>query len=128
MLTNKQRDPRSWDFDALIESFGVLDNEARTGALSVFAHHLTVEARTLLSEPPFNQPVLDRVRALNEFEHHLTSRLHPEGLRSAQGDTALLRDIAADAARCSLTSAIQRGLVIAVRNTLANTKLPVAAH
>ena len=69
------------------------------------------------------------LRAVNEFEHHLTSRLHPAGLRPADGDTALLADIVADAARCGLTNAVKRGLVIAARNALADTPRRIAtAH
>lgn len=127
-MTPRPTDPSRWGIDALIALLGSLDDEARTGALSVVAHHLTVEIRMLLSDPPFDQPVLDRVRAINEFEHHLTSRLHPDGSRSSEGDIALLRDIAADAARCSLTPAIRRALVIATRNALTDSKLPAAAH
>jgi len=128
MTTRRQRDPARWDLDTLIASLGALDDEGRTGALSVFAHHLTVEVRILLSDPRFDQSVLDRVRAFNEFEHHLTSRLHPNGLRSAEGDMALLRDIAADAARCSLTPAVRRGFVIAASHALTNAKMPAEAH
>jgi hypothetical protein len=128
MTTRKQTDPEKWDIDTLIESLGVLNDEARTAALSVFAHHLTVEIRVLLSVPPFDQPVLDRVRAVNEFEHHLTGRLHPAGLRPPEGDMALLHDIAADAARCGLTAAVKRSLVIAARNAIAGAKTPVPAH
>ena len=36
-------------------AIGALDDEARTGALSVLAHDLTVEIRILLSDPPFDR-------------------------------------------------------------------------
>jgi len=129
MKTRKETDPAEWEIEALIEALGALDDKARTSALSVLAHHLTVEIRILLSDSPFDEKVLDRVRAVNEFEHHLTSRLHPAGLRPADGDTALLADIVADAARCGLTNAVKRGLVIAARNALADTPRRIAtAH
>src|SRR5271170_3737067 len=127
MTARRVIDPARWDVDTLIGSLGKLGEEARTGALSVFAHYLTVEIRTLLSDPPFDDQVLNQVRAVNEFEHHLTSRLHPDGSRSPEGDISLLSDIAADAARCGLESAVKRGLVIAARNALANAKKTVAA-
>jgi hypothetical protein len=120
-------DPAKWEIEALIEALGALDEEARTGALSVLAHHLTVEIRILLSDPHLDDQVLERVRAVNEFEHHLTSRLHPAGLRSAEGDMALLADIVADAAKCGLTGAVRRGIVIAARNALAGTPKAIAA-
>jgi hypothetical protein len=128
MTARKITDPARWDIDTLIGSLGELGDKTRTGALSVFAHHLTVEIRVLLSAPPFDDEVLNRVRAVNEFEHHLTSRLHPDGLRSPEGDISLLSDIAADAARCGLGAAVKRGLVIAVRNALANDRETVAAR
>ena len=128
MTARKITDPARWDIDTLIGSVGGLGDKARTGALSVFAHHLTVEIRILLSDPPFDDQVLNRVRAVNEFEHHLTSRLHPDGLRSPEGDMSLLSDIAQDAARCGLEAAVKRGLIIAARNALANTKKTVAAR
>jgi hypothetical protein len=127
MKTHRGTDPAEWEIEALIEALGALDDQARTGALSLVAHHLTVEIRILLSDPLCDQRVLDRVRAINEFEHHLTSRLHPNGLRSGEGDMALLADIVADAARCGLTSAVKRGLVIAIRNALADTPKAIAA-
>ena len=127
MKTPKMTNPAEWEVEALILAIGALDDEARTGALSVLAHYLTVEIRILLSDPPFDQQVLERVRAVNEFEHHLTSRLHPAGLRPAEGDRALLADIVADAARCGLTSAVKRELVIAARNALAGTPKAIAA-
>ena len=125
---HKITDPAQWGIDTLIEALGGLGDKARTGALSVFAHHLTVEIRLLLSDPPFDDLVLDRVRAINEFEHHLTSRLHPDRLCSPEGDVSLLSDIAVDGARCGLGAAVKRGLVIAARNALANAKKPVAAR
>jgi hypothetical protein len=127
-MARRRMDPEQWDIDGLIEFIGTLDDETRTGALSVLAHHLTVEVRLLLSDPPFDQPRLDRVRAINEFEHHLTSRLHPAGLRPPEGDVALLRDIVADSARCGLTAAVKRGLATAARNAFASSKEPAAAH
>ena len=128
MTVSRRANPAEWDIEMLIEALGNLDNRARAGALSVFAHHLTVETRLLLSEGAVDQPIIDRVRTINEFEHHLTSRLHPDGLRAAEGDTSLLRDIADDAARCGLSAAVKRGLVIAVQNALLAAKKPVAAH
>lgn len=126
MRTDKQTDPAQWDIGALIKALGALDDEARTAALSVLAHHLTVETRRLLTKT-IDQAVLTRVRAVNEIEHHLTSRLHPDGLRPPEGDAALLRDIASDAARCDLMPAVKRGLVVAMRNALANAKIAVEA-
>ena len=72
MKTRKETDPAEWEIEALIEALGALDDKARTSALSVLAHHLTVEIRILLSDSPFDEKVLDRVRAVNEFEHYLT--------------------------------------------------------
>ena len=122
MTAHRPKDPGQWDIDTLIESVGALDDKARAGALSVLAHHLTVETRILLSDPPFDDATLARVRAVNEFEHHLTSRLHPDGRRSPEGDISLLNDIAVDAERSGLTAAIKRGLVIAVRNAIGSNK------
>jgi hypothetical protein len=127
MKVCKGTDPAEWETEALIKALGALDDKARTGALSLLAHHLTVEIRILLSDPLCDQRVLDRVRAVNEFEHHLTSRLHPNGLRSGEEDMVLLADIVADAARCGLTRAVKRGIVIAVRNALADTPKAIAA-
>ena len=127
MRTRRVTDPAQWEIGTLIEALGALDDKKRTGALSLLAHHLTVEIRALLSAPRIDQQVLERVRAVNEFEHHLTSRLHPDGLRSAAGDMSLLADIVGDAERCGLTSAVKRGLVIAARNALTGTAKAIAA-
>lgn len=128
MRARRVADPAQWETEALVEALGALDDKTRTGALSVLAHHLTVEIRMLLSDPPSDRQLLDRVRSINEFQHHLTSRLHPDELRSAEGDMALLSDIVADAERCGLLTAVKRGLVIAARNALTNTRKPVAAQ
>ena len=40
MKTPKMTDPAEWEVEALIEAIGALDDEARTGALSVLAHIL----------------------------------------------------------------------------------------
>ena len=43
MKTPKMTNPAEWEVEALILAIGALDDEARTGALSVLAHYLTVE-------------------------------------------------------------------------------------
>jgi hypothetical protein len=113
-------DPAQWETGALIEGISGLNAAARLGALAVFAHQMTVEIRILLSEGLPDQLTVDRVRAINEFQHQLTSRLHPDESRAPEQDKSMLRDIAADAARCGLTSAIKRGLIIAARNAFAS--------
>src|ERR1700683_3384170 len=115
MTTYKIVDPAKWDIDTLIGAVGSLDEARRTAALAVLAHHLTVEIRMALDEP-FPHPGLDHVRQLNEFLHHLTSRLHPTPERPSVGDKSLLDAFAADAARVGLEKGLKRGLVIAVRN------------
>jgi hypothetical protein len=126
MTIGKMDDPGAWDIDTLVEAVGALDAARRTIALAVLAHHLTVEVRVAVDEP-MPHPGLDRVRQLNEFLHHLTSRLDPEESRSAADDKSLLEAFAADAARVGLEKGLKRGLVIAVRNARAKAKRPVAA-
>jgi hypothetical protein len=126
MTTSKLRDPTAWDLDSLVEAVGMLDEPRRTTALAVLAHHLTVEVRIALDEP-MPHPGLDRIRQLNEFLHHLTSRLDPEESRSADHDRSLLEAFAADAARVGLEKGLKRGLVIAVRYAQAKAKRPVPA-
>jgi len=126
MTIAKTGDPSGWDIDTLIEAIGVLGEARRTAALAVFAHHLTVEVRVALDDP-MPHPGLDRVRKLNEFLHHLTSRLHPDERRSSEDDKSLLEAFSADAARVGLEKGLKRGLVIAMRNAQAKTKRPVPA-
>lgn len=126
MTTSEIADPGDWDVDTLIDAIGALGEARRTTALSVLAHHLTVELRIALDEP-MPHPGLDRVRQLNEFLHHLTSRLDPDERRLANDDRALLEAFSADAARVGLEKGLKRGLVIAVRYTRAETKRPVPA-
>jgi hypothetical protein len=120
-------DPGGWESSALIASIGKLDETARTAALAVLAHSLTVEIRALLVEPPFSEAVIARVRQINETLHHLTSRLNPHHERSSEDDLSLLSALATDAARCGLHAAMKRGLVIAVRNSLTHARKPIAA-
>jgi hypothetical protein len=77
-------------------------------------------------DEPLPSPGLDQVRELNEFLHHLTSRLFPEERRSADDDKSLLRAFAVDAARVGLEKGLKRGLVIAVRASI-GTKQSVPA-
>jgi hypothetical protein len=123
----RNTDPAEWEIGALIESVGRLPENARTAALSVLAHSLTVEIRALLLDSPFSDPVIDRVRQVNECLHHLTSRLNPFHERSPEHDVSLLSALAADAETHGLHSAMKRGLVIAVRNAIARARKPVAA-
>jgi len=126
MTIAKTSDPSGWDIDALVEAMGMLGEVRRTAALGVLAHHLTVEIRIALDEL-MPHPGLDRVRALNEFLHHLTSRLHPDARRSSEDDKSLLEAFSADAERVGLEKGLKRGLVIAVRNAQAKAKRPVPA-
>lgn len=126
MTVSNIGDPAGWDIEALIETIGALADAPRTAALAVFAHQLTVEVRVVL-DGPFPDPGFDQVRQLNEFLHHLTSRLHPAHGRSPAGDKSLLDAFAADAARTGLEKSVKRGLVVAVRNAVAKSKQPVAA-
>src|ERR1700694_1343086 len=118
-------DPADWEIGALVDTIGKLDQTARTGALAVLAHSLTVEIRALLVDPPFSDGVIDRVRQVNEILHHLTSRLNPNHERSSEHDLSLLSALAADAERRGLHSAMKRGLVIAVRNALVRGRKPM---
>jgi hypothetical protein len=126
MTIAKRGDPAGWDIDALIEAIGELDDTRRTAALAVFAHYLTVEVRVAL-DGPFPEPGFEQVRQLNEFLHHLTSRLHPSHGRASAEDKSLLDAFAADAARTGLEKGLMRGLATAVRNALATTKPPAPA-
>ncbi|HWD59600.1 MAG TPA: hypothetical protein VG308_15040 [Stellaceae bacterium] len=126
MTISKVGDPSGWDIGVLVEAVGLLDDTRRRAALAVFAHHLTVEIRVALDEP-MPHPGLDRIRQLNEFLHHLTSRLHPDERRSAEDDRSLLEAFSADAARVGVEKGLKRGLVIAVRNARLKSTRPVPA-
>ena len=127
MTIPKTSDAASWTVEALIETMGELDDGQRAAALAVFAHHMTVEIRIALDEP-FPHPGMDQVRQLNEFLHHLTARLHPSEHRSPADDKSLLEAFAADASKVGLERGLKRGLVIAVRNALADVLQPLPAH
>ena len=127
MTTAQLRDPASWTISALVKAIVQLDNRRRAAALAVFAHHLTVEIRIALDEP-YSQSALDQVRQLDEFLHQLTSRVHPTERRSSADDKSLLEAFAADAERVGLENGLKRGLVIAVRNALADALQPLPAQ
>jgi|ERR1700730_7996267 hypothetical protein len=102
------------EFSGELAKFASLDREARMAALAIVAHDITVGIRSELSDLPL-PAAADRVRALNEYLHQITGRIHASNDHSGDGERELLEDIAKDAEERDLGWVVMRRLGAAVR-------------
>ena len=125
-------DPDSVDADGIVRSFARLSKEAKVAFWCAFAHSLTVDVRAILMDETVSRPRLDRLKAINEIFHQVTSCLNPIKRQSAEpyDDAELLRAILTDAGEGGLRPALLRAAAAAdrtVRRTAPSARQPAPA-
>ncbi|HTQ34713.1 MAG TPA: hypothetical protein VMI30_11120 [Stellaceae bacterium] len=107
--------PPSSKFHAELIRFASLDKDSRIAVLAMIAHDLTVGIRSALLDLP-SPEAAKKIRALNEYIHQITGRIHTSDELSGNDESDLLRDVAYEADAKSLTSVVERRLGPAIRH------------
>ena len=123
-MTNLHNAPSK--FEAELITFASLDRQSRMIALAIIAHDLTVAIRSGLLDLP-SPSAIEKVQALNEYLHQVTSRIYTSNEQSGHEECELLRDIADEAAAKGLKWAVLRRLGPALRQVLAEEEAAAIA-
>jgi hypothetical protein len=110
------------DVDRVLEQFEHLDCDARRAFLCIIAHDLTVAIRSIVFDPPVTETGLDRVKAINESLHQLTSCVNPYKRWSAHDEVLLIRGIVDSSFEHGFDSWIGRAVAVAAGNTIGRRK------
>jgi hypothetical protein len=108
--------PRPLDVERILADLERLDVEERAAFLSIFAHDLTVQIRSVLIDRPLSEGDLDRVNRVNEYLHQLTSCVNPSKRWSVRDEVALVRALIESSYLYHLQSAVGSALAKAAGN------------
>ena len=108
--------PPPLDVERILADLERLDVEERAAFLSIFAHDLTVQIRSVLIDRPLSEGDLDRVNRVNEYLHQLTSCVNPNKRWSVRDEVALVRALIESSYLYHLQSAVGSALAKAAGN------------
>lgn len=108
--------PSPLNVEGILADLERLDAYERAAFLSIFAHDLTVQIRSVLMDCPLADGDLDRVNRLNEYLHQLTSCVNPSRRWSVQDEVALVRALIESSYLYGLQSAVGSALAKAAGN------------
>ena len=106
------------DVDQVLEQFEHLDEDARSAFLCTLTHDLTVAIRSIIFDPPVTEAGFDRVKAINESLHQLTSCVNPQKRWSARDEVLLIRGIIESSFEHGFDTWIGRALAVAAENAI----------
>jgi hypothetical protein len=108
--------PPPLDVEGILADLERLNAEERGAFLSIFAHDLTVQIRSVLIDRPLSEGDLDRVNRVNEYLHQLTSCVNPNKRWSIRDEVALVRAVIESSYLYNLESAVGSALAKAAGN------------
>ena len=117
---------RPVDVEQVLGQFEHLNADARSAFLCTLAHDLTVAIRSIVYDPPVTELGVDRVKAINESLHQLTSCVNPHKRWSAREEAMLIRGIIESSFEHGFDTWIGRAVAVAAGNAIGRRK-PVAA-